>query len=81
MTKLSLLLIFAEANTFLTPDLARQKLQTTLDRRSFYSYLARLRKQGLLERAPNSLRGNLRYRITARGRERITYLRTRKTQP
>jgi DNA-binding PadR family transcriptional regulator len=80
MTKLSVLLIFAEANTFLTPDLARRKLQPSPDRRSFYSYLARLRKQGLLEKASNSLRGHLRYRITARGRERITYLRLRKTQ-
>jgi DNA-binding PadR family transcriptional regulator len=81
MNKLSVLLIFAEANAFLTPDLARRNLQTSLDRRSFYSYLARLQKQGLLEKAPNSPRGNLRYRITDRGRERISYLRTRKTQP
>jgi len=41
MTKLSVLLIFAEAN-FLTPDQVRSKLQPCPDRRSFYSYLAPL---------------------------------------
>jgi DNA-binding PadR family transcriptional regulator len=76
MTKLAVLIVFAEAKGFATPDQVRQKLQPNPDRRSFYSYLARLQKQGLLERAPNSRRGPLGYRITRRGQERITYLKT-----
>jgi DNA-binding PadR family transcriptional regulator len=75
MTKLVVLAIFAEAKGFATPDHVRQKLQPSPDRRSFYSYLARLQQQGLLERAPNSRRGRLGYRITRRGQERITYLK------
>jgi hypothetical protein len=75
MTKLAVLAIFAEARGFARPDQIREKLQPSPDRRSFYSYLARLQKQGLLERAPNSRRGRLGYRITRRGQERITYLR------
>ena len=78
MTKLSVLLIFAEAKGFLTPDQVRSKLQHCPDRRSFYSYLARLRKQGLLERVQNPRRGRLSYRITNRGQDRIAYLRTQK---
>ena len=77
MTKLLVLRVFQEARGFATPDQARQKLQPGPDRRSFYSYLARLQKQGLLERAPNSRRGRLSYRITKRGHERIAYLRAR----
>ena len=76
MTKLSVLLVFAEANGFQTPDRARGKLQPSPDRRSFYSYLLRLQKQGLLERTPNASRGRLSYRITPRGRARISYFRT-----
>jgi len=76
VTKLAVLLIFAEAKTFLTPDQARGKLQTRLARRSFYSYLNRLRVQGLLERTPNPRRGHLSYRLTPRGQARIIYLRT-----
>ena len=75
--KLSVLLIFAEAKAFVTPDQVRGKLQPRLDRRSFYSYLNRLRIQGLLERTPNARRGELSYRITLRGQARIAYLRTR----
>ena len=76
--KLSVLLIFAEAKGFLTPDQVRSKLQPRPDRRSFYSYLARLWKQGLLERVPNPRRGRLSYRITNRGQERVAYLRARR---
>ena len=61
MTKLSVLLIFAEAKSFLTPDQVCGKLQPSPDRRSLYSYLARLRGQGLLERGPNRRRGWLSY--------------------
>jgi hypothetical protein len=76
MTKLSVLLIFAEVKGFLTPGQVRRKLQPNPDRRSFYSYLGRLQKQGLLERLPNARRGRLSYRITRRGHARITYLET-----
>ena len=77
MTKLSVLLVFQDAKGFATPDQARRNLHPASDRRSFYSYLARLKTQGLLERAPNSRRGRLSYRITKRGYERIAYLRAR----
>jgi DNA-binding IclR family transcriptional regulator len=78
MTKLSVLLIFAETNGFLTPDEVCRKLQSGPDRRCMYSYLARLRRQGLLERGPNPRRGRLRYRLTQRGTERIAYFKARK---
>jgi DNA-binding PadR family transcriptional regulator len=75
MTKLEVLLIFAEVRAFATPDQTRNKLQAIPDRRSFYSYLVRLQKQGLLERTPNPRHGRLSYRITKRGHDRIAYLR------
>jgi len=78
MTKLSVLLIFAEANSFLTPDQVCRKLPSGPDRRSMYSYLARLRRQGLLERGPNPRRGRLSYRLTKRGAERIAYFEAQK---
>jgi len=74
MTKLSVLLIFAKGNAFLTPDQARERVQPHPDRRSFYSYLQRLQRQGLLERSPYRRRGHLSYRITPRGHARIAYL-------
>jgi len=43
-----------------------------------YSYLARLRRQGLLERGPNPRRGRLSYRLTERGTERIAYFEAQK---
>jgi len=78
MTKLSVLLIFYRANTLLTPDQVGRKLEPSPDRRSLYSYLARLRRQGLLERGPNPRRGRLSYRLTNRGADRISYLQGRK---
>ena len=80
LTKLSVLQIFAEAKSFLTPDQVCGKLQPSPDLRSLYSYLARLRGQGLLERAPNPQRGCLSYRLSSRGEERIAYLRAQKRQ-
>jgi hypothetical protein len=74
MTKLSVLLIFAEAEGILTPDQVCGKLHHSPDRRSIYSYLARLKGQGLLERGPNRRRGWLSYRLTKREEERIAYL-------
>ena len=76
MTKLSVLLIFSQANRFLTPDEVCRKLQAGPDRRSLYSYLARLKRQGLLEQGPNPRRGRLSYRLTERGAERITFLKS-----
>ena len=75
MTKLEVLVIFAENGDFLAPDEVGERLRTPLARRSLYSYLKRLRLQGLLERHPRSRRGQLAYRITQRGRARLVWLR------
>ena len=75
MTKLEVLQIFAQVNGFLRPDTVRGRLRAAPDRRSLYSYLGRLRRQGLLDRHPNSRRGHLAYRLTDRGRARLEYLR------
>jgi hypothetical protein len=77
MTKLGVLQVFAHVNGFLKPDYVRTRLRPVPDRRSFYSYLGRLRRQGLLDRHPNSRRGHLTYRLTDRGRARLAYLRRR----
>ena len=52
-------------------------LQRKLDRRSVYSYLLRLKRQGLLETEPNRRRGHLAYRVTERGLARLRYFRSR----
>ncbi len=75
MTKLEVLQIFAQINGFLKPDYVRGNLRPAPDRRSLYSYLGRLRNQGLLDRHPNSRRGHLTYCLTERGRARLEYLR------
>jgi len=75
MNKSLVLAIFSRSGKFLTPDYACNQLRPAPDRRSFYSYLARLQKQGLLERHPNSRRGHLAYRLTARGQARLEYFR------
>jgi DNA-binding PadR family transcriptional regulator len=75
MTKLEVLRIFAQVNGFLKPDYICGQLHPVPDRRSLYSYLGRLRDQGLLDRHPNSRRGHLTYRLTERGRARLEYLR------
>jgi DNA-binding PadR family transcriptional regulator len=75
VTKVEVLAIFAEADGFLRPDEVGERLPSRLDRRSLYSYLGRLRRQGLLERYPRSRRGQLAYRLTSRGRDRLAYLR------
>jgi Transcriptional regulator PadR-like family len=75
MTKFLVLSIFSKSGKFLTPDDARNQIRPVPDRRSFYSYLTRLQKQGLLERHPDSRRGYLAYRLTARGQARLEYLR------
>ncbi len=73
MTKQDVLSIFNRAGVFLTPDQAQRQLRTQPDRRSFYSYLLRLARQGLLERR-SAGRGSLEYRISDRGRKRLQYL-------
>ena len=77
MTKREILEFFARSNKFITPDQVWLELQRTLDRRSVYSYLLRLKRQGLLEPGPNSRRGFLAYKITERGLVRWHYLRSR----
>jgi hypothetical protein len=50
MTKLEVLAIFAQSSSLLKSDNVCQRLCPRPDRRSIYSYLGWLRKQGLLER-------------------------------
>lgn len=73
MTKRDVLTIFNRAGGFLTPDEVQIRLHPHPDRRSFYSYLLRLARQGLLERRSVG-RGSLAYRITDRGQKRLEYL-------
>jgi len=77
MTKQDVLAAFAQTNGLFSPDELRIRLRWHLDRRSVYSYLLRLARQGLLERVSRGP-GRLAYRITARGRSRLDYLRTRR---
>jgi DNA-binding PadR family transcriptional regulator len=74
MTKAEVLSIFDRVGGFLTPDQVSSKLQPRPDRRSAYSYLLRLSRQGLLERN-HAGRGLLAYRLSDRGRQRLAYLR------
>jgi hypothetical protein len=74
MTKLEVLWIFAKTGGYLKPDNIINQLRPVPDRRSWYSYLARLKNQGLLERSPDHRKGHLAYCLTARGRARIEYL-------
>ncbi|MBZ5650986.1 MAG: winged helix-turn-helix transcriptional regulator [Acidobacteriia bacterium] len=69
MTKLVVLQIFARSRRFMKPDEVWHQLSRRLDRWSLYSYLNRLKKQGLVERNPNPGRGQLAYRLTERGAE------------
>jgi DNA-binding PadR family transcriptional regulator len=76
MTKREVLELFARRNNFIAPDQVWQELQRRLDRRSVYSYLLRLKRQGLLESSPHRRRGHLVYRITERGHARLQYFRS-----
>jgi hypothetical protein len=75
MTKSAVLEIFARANRFISPDQVWVALQRRWDRRCVYSYLLRLKRQGLLEAGPNKRRGYLSYRLTERGYARLRYSR------
>jgi DNA-binding IclR family transcriptional regulator len=77
MTKQEILEFFARRRDFVSPDELWLHLQPKLDRRSVYSYLLRLKRQGLLETGPNRGRGHLGYRITERGLARLRYFRSR----
>ena len=77
MCKHDILEIFARTANFITPDRVWLELQRQLDRRSVYSYLLRLKRQGLLEAGPNRRRGYLGYRLTERGEARLKYFRSR----
>jgi hypothetical protein len=77
MSKREILEMFARAGDFITPDHVWLQLKRTLDRRSVYSYLLRLKRQKLIESGPNSKRGFLAYKITERGRARLHYFRSR----
>ena len=74
MTKPEVLSIFERGGGFLTPDQVSGKLQPRPDRRSAYTYLLRLFRQGFLERN-HAGRGRLAYRLSERGRQRLVYLR------
>lgn len=76
MTKQEVLTVFAQTDGLLSPDELRFRLRWSLDRRSVYSYLLRLARQGLLERIERG-RGRLAYRLTERGRLRLEYFRRR----
>ena len=68
MSKREILEIFARTAGFLTPDRIWLALQKQLDRRSVYSYLLRLKRQGLLETGPTTR--------TERGFARLKYFRS-----
>jgi DNA-binding PadR family transcriptional regulator len=76
MSKPEVLEIFARGNSFIAPDHVWLRLNPRPDRRSVYSYLLRLKRQGLLETGPNVRRGNLTYRLTQRGHARLQYFRS-----
>lgn len=75
MTKYEVLTIFANMSGFLKPDDVCERLRTLPDRRSVYSYLLRLARQGLLERGQTVSGHRLVYRLTYRGKERLSYFR------
>jgi DNA-binding PadR family transcriptional regulator len=74
MTKSQVLEVFERSHAFITPDQVRLELHPSPDRRSLYTYLLRLLRQGLLESNQGG-RGRLAYRLTDRGRKRLEYLR------
>ena len=78
MSKRGILEIFARTGGFLTPDRVWLAMRRQLDRRSVYSYLLRLKRQGLLETGVNTRRGHLAYRLTERGHARLEYFRSRR---
>jgi len=77
MSKREILEMFARTGGFLTPDRVWLGFERQLDRRSVYSYLLRLKRQGLLQTGLKARRGYLAYRLTERGYARLKYFRSR----
>ncbi len=73
MNKTSVLQILAASGKFMTPDEVGIRLRGCPRRSSVYSYLFRLHKQGLLLRG--KAYGRIVYRISARGADRLEFLR------
>ncbi len=71
MSKRRVLEIFTANARSMTPDEVRKCLQNNSQRSSVYSYLSRLCRQGLLERAQGW--NKVAYRITQRGIERLRF--------
>ena len=68
--------IFAKTRGYLRPDDVWMRLTPPRPRRrALYSYLLRLQRQGLLERAYGTNSKLLVYRLTERGYARIAYFR------
>jgi len=57
MSKREILEMFARTGDFIAPDHVWLGLRRELDRRSVYSYLLRLKRQGLIESGPQSQAG------------------------
>jgi DNA-binding PadR family transcriptional regulator len=76
MSKRNVLEIFAANARFMTPDEVRKCLQGNSQRSSVYSYLSRLCRQGLLERAQGWAR--VAYRITPRGIQRLGFFQSQR---
>jgi len=76
MSKPEVLEIFARAIILLRRIVCGRDYKPRPDRRAAYSYLLRLKRQGLLETGPNVRRGNLAYRLTQRGHARLKYFRS-----
>lgn len=68
--------LFAANQRLLTPDDVRMRLQSNLQRSTVYSYLSRLCKQGLLERAQDWQR--IAYRITPKGIARLKFFQSKR---
>jgi DNA-binding PadR family transcriptional regulator len=73
MDKKLVLEIFAKRSLPLTPDDLRKICLENYARTSVYTYLLRLKQQELVERS--DLGRRIAYRITARGMERLQYLK------
>jgi len=76
MNKQRVLELFAVDARFVTPDEIRTRLHQNLQRSTVYSYLSRLCRQGLLERAPEHWQ-LVAYRITPKGSERLKFFLSR----
>jgi DNA-binding IclR family transcriptional regulator len=76
MNKQRVLELFAVDARFVTPDEIRTRLRQNLQRSTVYSYLSRLCRQGLLERAPEHWQ-QVAYCITPKGRTRLKFFLSR----